>query len=131
MAFAARVRAGAFGQGRQIGCQFVATSLRHVSQAFVLANHPDPRSGIANGPELGLAFTRLFHSYRAEDPAPRPQLALPVSVFQDIMSHEGASLDPKDQALANLVVIAFFFLLRVGEYTLPTGNRHTRTTQIC
>jgi hypothetical protein len=129
MAFAAKVRAGAFGQGRQVGCQSVATALRHVAQTFVLAGYPDPRSGLT-GPELGLAFTRLFHSYKAEDPAPRPQLALPVSVFQDIMTHEGASLAPKDKALADLVVIAFFFLLRVGEYTPPAGNKRTRTTQI-
>jgi hypothetical protein len=128
MAFAARVRAGAFGNGRQIGCQAVATTLRHVAQAFVLANYDDPRG--KSGPELGLVFTRLYHSYRNEDPAPRPQLALPISVFQDIMRNEGASIDPKERAVADLVVIAFFFLLRVGEYTPPSTNRRTRTTQI-
>jgi hypothetical protein len=41
----------------------------------------------------------------------------------------GASPSPTDQALADLVILAFFFLLRVGEYT-PPGNRKTRTTQI-
>ena len=45
------------------------------------------------------------------------------------MNNEGASQSPKDQALADLVVLAFFFLLRVGEYT-PLGSRETRTTQI-
>ena len=128
MAFAARVRSGAFGQGRQIGSQSVATALRHVAQAFVLASHPDPRGH--RGHELGLAFTRLYSSYKNEDPAPRPQLALPISVFQDIMQHEGASADARHRAAADLVVIAFFFLLRVGEYTPPARNRRTRTTQI-
>jgi hypothetical protein len=56
-------------------------------------------------------------------------LALPISVIEDVMKNEGASLDPKDQALADLVVLAFFFLLLVGEYT-PSGTRVTRTTQI-
>jgi hypothetical protein len=95
-----------------------------------LASFDDPRRGSAVGTELGLAFTRLYNSYKNEDPAPRPQLALPISVFQDIMQHEGASIDPKDRAAADLVVIAFFFLLRVGEYTPPSGMRRTRTTQI-
>jgi hypothetical protein len=105
MAFAARVHAGALeSKGRQIGCQAVSTALRHVAQAFVLASYADPRSGLA-GPEIGLAFTRLYHSYRQEDPVPRPQLALPVSVFQDMMGQEGASLDPKDRAVADLVMI--------------------------
>jgi hypothetical protein len=46
-----------------------------------------------------------------------------------LMQNEGASRDPKDQALADLVVLAFFFLLRIGEY-MPSGNCNTRTTQI-
>jgi hypothetical protein len=129
LAFAARVRAGAFGHGRQVGSQSVKTALRHVAQTFVLPSYADPRGGLA-GPELRLAFSRLCHSYRNEDPAPRPQLALPVSVFQDIMANEGASLDPKVRAMADLVVIAFFFLLRVGEYTPPTTGRRTHTTQM-
>jgi hypothetical protein len=125
MVFAPRVRAGAFGKGQQVGCQAVATTLRHVSQAFVLASFADPRSG-DTGPELGLAFTWLYHSYKNEDPALQPQLALPVSVFEDIVRHEGTSVNPKDRrAAAGLVVIAFFFLLRVGEYTPPSGNCRT------
>jgi integrase len=46
------------------------------------------------------------------------------------MRNEGASIDPKETAVADLVVIAFFFLLRVGEYTPPSTDRRTRTTQI-
>jgi hypothetical protein len=94
-----------------------------------LASHADPRKGLAS-PELGLAFARLYHSYREEDPAPKPQLALPVSVFQNIMETEGASVDPKQRAMADLVVIAFFFLLRVGKCTPPSGLWQTRTTQL-
>lgn len=128
MAFAAKVRAGTFGKGQRVGGQSVATTLRHVAQTFVLAGYGDPRRSI-HSPELGLAFTRLYHSYKNEDPAPKPQLALPISVIEDILKNEGASPSPTDQALADLVILAFFFLLRVGEYT-PPGNRKTRTTQI-
>jgi hypothetical protein len=46
-------------------------------------------------PELGLAFTRLYHNYKNEDPAPKPHLALPISVIEDVMKHEGALFDPK------------------------------------
>jgi hypothetical protein len=129
MAFASLVRAGTFGHGKQIGCQSVATALRHVAQAFVLASHADPRKGLAS-PELGLAFTRLYHSHRKEDPAPKPQLALPASVFQNIVEREGDSVDLKQRAMADLVVIAFFVLLRAGKHTPPSGLRQTRTTQL-
>ena len=110
MAFAARVRASTFGHDRQIGCQSVPTALCHAAQTFVLANRGDPRSDL-NSPDLGLAFTRLYHSYKNKDPAPKPQLALLMSVIEDVMKTEGASLSPKDQALADLVALAFFFLL--------------------
>jgi hypothetical protein len=53
-----------------------------------------------------------------------------MSVIEDAMNNEGVSIDPKDQALADLVVLAFLFLLRVGKHT-PSGTQTTRTTQIC
>jgi hypothetical protein len=36
---------------------------------------------------------------------------------------------PCDRATAHLIVLAFYFLLRVGEYTLPSQSRLTRTVQ--
>ena len=36
---------------------------------------------------------------------------------------------PRDRATAHLIVLAFYFLLRVGDYTLPSENRTTRTVQ--
>jgi hypothetical protein len=77
VSFAARVRSGTFGNGKQIAGPSVATALRHVAQVFVLAQHHDPRRAIYSH-ELGLAFTRLCHPCCHEDPAPKPQLALPA-----------------------------------------------------
>jgi integrase len=76
---------------------------------------PHERFAAPNPAQRSLAFAT------AEDQAPKPQLALPISVVEDVMKHEGASSGPKDQA--HLAVLAFFFLLRVG-------TRVTRTTQI-
>jgi hypothetical protein len=45
------------------------------------------------------------------------------------MANEGVSRLPNVQATADLTIIAFYFLLRVGEYTQPTNSRPTRTTQ--
>ena len=127
LAFAAAIRTGTFTRcGQVAGHQTVATTLRHVAQTFVLDGQPDPRKD-GPGQELSLAFKRLFAAYRSEDPAPKPELALPVSVFLDIIAHEGASGKPKEQALADLIVMAFFCLIRVGEYTLSARSRQTRT----
>jgi hypothetical protein len=92
--------------------------------SFWQANMPTQEASRLVGPKIGLSFTWLYqHSYCHEGPVPWPQLTLPVSVFQDIMQHEGALLDPKDQALADLVIIVSFFLLQVlGKYILPVGD---------
>lgn len=76
-----------------VGGQTVATTLRHVSQVFVLAACREPRQEMYS-PKLSLAFTRLHHSCKDEDPAPKLQSALPVSIIEDAMTNEGASSNP-------------------------------------
>jgi hypothetical protein len=67
--------------------------------------------------------SRLYHGYRATDPASQSQVALPVKVFLDIIDNEGASDDPLEQVIADFVIIAFYFLLRVGNiHVLPATN---------
>lgn len=64
------------------------------------------------------------------DPAPRPQQALPNSTVLWIAHHFGMSPNPRLRTVANLVVLAFFFLLRVGEYTASTDKREKQTVPI-
>ena len=60
-----------------------------------------------------------MEGYRRNDPPPVPQLAVPLSVPEH-MAHIGQlSSSPITQAIGDLAVIAFFYLLRVGEYTRP------------
>lgn len=129
LGFAARTRTGYFGKGRQVGAQTVEKALRHVAQAFVLEGYPDPRCTAGSGSSaLALPFTHILKSYKDRDPVPRPQVALPVHA---IKLASAARLDPAasptERATANLIVMAFFFLLRVGEYTLPPAHVKTRT----
>jgi hypothetical protein len=68
-------------------------------------------------------------SYKDDDPAPKPQLALPVPVIQTAASRYEQHHSPRHRAISDLVCMAFFFLLRVGEYTMPSPGTHTRTVQ--
>ena len=92
-----------------------------MAQAFVLERYPDPRR-IAGygGSDFSLPFTHLRKSYKDKEPVPRPQLILPVDAIKLAFA---ARLDPtatpRDRSIANLLVMAFFFLLSVGEYTRP------------
>lgn len=72
-----------------------------------------------------------MESYRRRDPAPQPELAVPVEVTTWLQQERAAN--PQDDAIAavsDLATVAFFYLLRVGEYTLPAGRKKkTRTVQ--
>ena len=84
--------------------------------------YPDPRR-IAGygGSDLDLPFTHLLKSYKDKDPVPRPQVALP-----DCLDPTAAR---RHRAVTNSIVMTFFFLLRVGEYTRPHDRVVTRTVQ--
>jgi hypothetical protein len=86
-----------------------------------------------------LQIQRCLEGFRREDPPAVPQLALPVSVplYMANNAYNPLKNETADkQAIADLAIIAFFYLLRVGEYTAPrfiTRNgrtiRATRTVQ--
>jgi hypothetical protein len=62
----------------------------------------------------------MVEGYRRDDPPPVPQLAVPIIVpqhcFQAALLHKD---NPKIMAIGSLTIIAFFYLLQVGEYTQP------------
>ena len=109
LGFAARARTGYFGKGRQVGAQTVEEALRHVAQAFVLEGYTDPRRA---GASADLAVALPVHA-----------IALAATACHD------PNALPRETATAHLIVMAFYFLLRVGEYTLPLEHRTTRTVQ--
>ena len=128
LAFAARVRTGIFGRSIQVGHQSVEKVLRYVAQTLVLAGYPDPRR-TSGGSDLDLPFSRLLKSYKTDDPPPKPQLALPVATVARAASFHTTRHPALTRATADLVTIAFFYLLRVGEYTMPKPHLRTRTVQ--
>lgn len=127
LAFAARYRTGHFGRGSQVGSQAVEKAIRAVAQTIVLAGYPDPCKRIG-GRELDVPFQHLFHSYRMDDPKPRPQLAIPVSVIHS-MFIDYTNQSEYMQHCHDLASVAFYYLLRVGEYTLPYSSSRRRTIQ--
>ena len=100
-----------------------------MAQAFVLEGYPDPRRTDASS-DLALPFTHLLKSFRDRDAAPKPQVALPVhAIALAAAARNDPNASPREIATAHLIVMAFYFLLRVGEYTLPPEHRTTRTVQ--
>lgn len=78
----------------------------------------------------------MIEGFRRQDPPAVAQLAVPVDVAHTALEAGLSSSDYKEQAMGDLTCIAFYYLLRVGEYTKPrtvTKNgkkvRATRTVQ--
>jgi len=90
----------------------------------------DPRRSDPSQHLLNKDLSDYLKSCTKADPAPRPQQALPSSTILWIAHNFGASPNPRLRAAANLVIIAFFFLLRVGKYTQSDGTRDKLTVPI-
>ena len=78
----------------------------------------------------------MVEGFRREDPPSIPQLAVPIDVPNACYQACINTSDPKLRSSGCLVLVAFYYLLRVGEYTKPryvTRNgkreRATRTKQ--
>jgi hypothetical protein len=72
-------------------------------------------------------ISQLLEGYRRNDPPPKFQLAVPLSVpaFMHTYARTGTE---KQKAVGDMALIAFFYLLRVGEYTY-TATTSKKLTQ--
>ena len=72
----------------------------------------------------------MFAGFRRDDPIPVPEIAVPVSVPQQCaMAGLSSAATPKDEAIEDLAIVSFYYLLRVGEYTQKRRKGNTRTIQ--
>ena len=71
----------------------------------------------------------MIEGYGRQDPPPKPKLAVPVQVATTAAKAATLTTNPLEQAINDLVNIAFYFLLRVGEYTYVSTKKRTRTIQ--
>ena len=134
-AFAARVRIGFYGEGNQVKVQTVSKALAAVSKTCELAGQPSPVYRADQKYQRGIEA--MIEGMRRQDPLPRPQLAIPVKVVKTAAKIAQGNDDRKMHAVTDLMTIAFYYLLRSGEYTKPKfvrtkkGKRRkaTRTVQ--
>jgi hypothetical protein len=125
LTFAVAVWEGQYSNGHKVKVQTVARALWFVSQKFVLDGHPDSRHASPAQHALDLPISRLLKKYSDEDAPPEPKLAILISTITEIA--EKYWWTTHLSAVADLVIIAFFYLLRVGEYTSPASPQEKRT----
>jgi hypothetical protein len=116
-AFAARVRTGAFGRGNQVKVSTVTDALAAISKTCQLVGQQSPVYETEG--EYILPIQRLVEGFKRSDPPAIPQMAVPVSVPEMAARLGYITNNPRAQAAGDLTLIAFYYLLRSGEYTKP------------
>jgi hypothetical protein len=99
----------------------VEDAVRVVGQAFTQLGAPDIRKDALGA--IKFEICRQLRCYRKEDAPPSCVKPVPILIIIFIL-HQAftPSSTPDRQAIADLVAIAFYFLLRPGEYTGTTSN---------
>ena len=96
--------------------------VRHVAQAFLQVGADDPRLNSAH--KIDFRLQRTLKAWKSTDPAPDRVKPIPITVIRRIatLAQTTHAADAAFCATADMIVIAFFFLLRPGEYTDNPNN---------
>ena len=131
-AYGRYVKEGDFSDRKHnVQSQTVQMAFRAISTTLELDGQRNPLE-TAQG-KYPKKISQLLESYRRTDKAPVPKLAVPVKVVNHLRAKSTIKNDPKTTAVADLCLIAFYYLLRVGEYTYhnPNQNRRTQQFRLC
>ncbi len=126
--FAARVRTGHYGNGRQVkGCT-VSSAISAIGQTIALACDSNPTK-VTGSERLLLRLQIMLDVYRKVDPATQKKLPVQADVPELLIETAYQSGTPeRQQATADLTMIAFYYLFRVGEYTVKGSRNNTKQT---
>jgi hypothetical protein len=125
--FAVRVRTGYYGNGNQVKNCTVSSAITAVGQTIALAC-ANPTKVI--GSERFLPRLQIMlDGYRKVNPPTRKKLPVQSDVPELLVE---TAYQPRttqrQQATADLTVIAFYYLLWIGEYTVKGSQNNTKQT---
>lgn len=129
--FGAAVRQGLYGNCQQTASGTVSTAISAVGQEIAMAGGSDFNPVKISGTNKFLhPIDRMLKGFRNEDPATVKKLPIEVDVPELLVkcaAKEGATAQEK--RVADLTLVAFYYLLRVGEYTSRYRNSKEKTNR--
>jgi hypothetical protein len=81
---------------------------------------PDPRMNVFG--KLDFRLTSLWKAWKQAYPPPHRVKPLPVKVLRRLIDYARAAGETPLLAVVDMILLAFFFLLRPGEYTGNSSN---------
>ena len=126
--FAGRVRRGAYGRGKQVQASTVVGALTSVGQEIALACGENPTK-LAWSDKCLPRLQQMYDGWRKEDPATTKQLPIEADV-PELLAERGRrpSATERDRAVGDLTLIAFYYQLRISEYTTKGTCNETKQT---
>ena len=117
--FARQLRTGTLAPSKRgLLKRSVEGYLRAVGQTHTALGSPDPRETWSGRTDFRLQ--RQLACYQKQDPPPNRVKPLPLQIIRRIASVASATPTPLHCATTDMITLAFFFLLRPGEYTSTT-----------
>ena len=124
-AFAEGVRQGHYSNSPRVRAGTVQVALRAIGKTFEMDGLPNPT--YRSEGKYWLQIERLIEAYRRQDGPAHHKLAIPVSLVTYLHRPRHGLRLRQSQAICDMSSIAFYYLLRVGEYTSHRRNDRRRT----
>jgi hypothetical protein len=130
--FGQRYRDGRLAPGQKpVRSRTVADALCLVGQTYKLLGARDHRLDHHTG-QIDFRLQRQFRAYEKSDPPPQRVKPIPIRLVSTVLTAAHNNINPSSaaQAIADMICIAFFFLLRSGEYTFTNANTPFRIQDV-
>ena len=126
--FAARVRSGIYGRKKQVRAATVNSALTAVGTTISLDRGVNPTK-VDHTNNLLPRLAQMLTGWRKVDPPTMKKLPVAIDIPELLaMAGLSPSANELDKAIGDLVLIAFYYLLRVGEYTIKSRRNSTKQT---
>jgi integrase len=118
---AQRVRIGELAaKGDPIRSRSTEDYIRQVAATFQSVGAPDPRLNSHN--KLDFRLKRMVAAWKKQDPPPNRVKPIPMKVLRALADIAQNSHLEYTRATTDMIIIAFYFLLRPGEYVDTNRN---------
>ncbi|GFH46223.1 hypothetical protein CTEN210_02697 [Chaetoceros tenuissimus] len=119
--FLHRVRHGFYAANKNpISARSAEDYIRSIGQTYLELGEQDPRLNFHDNLDFRLA--RMIKSYKKKDPPPNRVKHVPLSVIRRIVQIAFSGNSFNQHATADMIIIAFFFLLHPGEYSFSNTD---------
>jgi hypothetical protein len=127
--FAGAARIGYFGSGRKVQGGTVSGALSAVAKNIALVQREDPTK-VAGQKSYLPRISQMLDGFKKDDPATVKKMPCTIDL-PECMAKWGMEelATEKDKAVGDLALIAIYYLLRVGEYTVKKHRNETKQTE--